>query len=987
KTLTDPIDKAFSDLNSTGSSAAITEFNANTKTIADGLQTGLFTAVQGADLSAKTSAIFADKLKAVFQSVNDTFDNIGLSATAISVKALRASRLTNDNAAIAALVAASPGGNISNASDANNSAFNTQMQHNAAVFNDGVSTLRKSITDTWDAVALIGLTPLQATFAGIIASLNDANKQADDFKAAMPATAENMALYNQQIENNTAKAFDDAKKAVQPLVDEFNAIGKTDLQTKLVAINQHLLDTVKSADKIAVALNDGTTAAQVTAGALAVSKSATDALFKDLIVEFESIGKTDLQKSADAIKKWFDDTILNTDAFLASNPGSTKSGYTAGAQALEADKYKALFKPLADEFNALGKIDFTKNVDGINTWYADTIKSTREIAAAYKVTDLSALQMINAIRDARLDALKKELDASIKTINTNYARLNVTGLEADLNSMSDSFIQSITELVAKGVTLDQATAVANVGLATGMNAYNKAVQDTQITFDAVFKAIKDKAVTLSDSIAGLSDKKNAATIQSAKDALSAQGMTAAQQAAAYANLNNLTATLSVNSVDALQKTRAYAVLHSDYINDSTKSAAQNDAAASQHYSDQMSAVDTLQSLIMKNYDDQVTAIGKVKDAAIGIDKYLNDLKLNEKLSLNSTKAIVDISAAQWATQLAMAKAGDVDAKAGLTTFADKYLNSARDYNGVSADYVAIRDQVTGALGQFGTAALDTPAQQAANAMASNTAQAVQELSALQVSLDSITQTQTQTLSAKLDLLRTTTYNVGVEFKTALYSLGATNGISQSTVNSSLSATSGPVPTFGHSTSAVATVPTSIVTAPPAVAAVDPVAQFGTYIASGDFVSAARLGWSLGYSDYQLADYADALLGIGADGRDNTLRYLASIPAYVDGGDYAGGLALVGERGPELINFNQPGQVYTAPQTRSILGGSGGGDTKEVVQAVDKNSEKIAKAINEAIQRAIAANAQGQQDMADELAAMREELERLRRSTEKLELSR
>jgi len=43
--------------------------------------------------------------------------------------------------------------------------------------------------------------------------------------------------------------------------------------------------------------------------------------------------------------------------------------------------------------------------------------------------------------------------------------------------------------------------------------------------------------------------------------------------------------------------------------------------------------------------------------------------------------------------------------------------------------------------------------------------------------------------------------------------------------------------------------------------------------------------------------------------------------YAKGGYYPGGLALVGEKGPELINFAQPGQVYTADQTRNILGGS------------------------------------------------------------------
>ena len=43
--------------------------------------------------------------------------------------------------------------------------------------------------------------------------------------------------------------------------------------------------------------------------------------------------------------------------------------------------------------------------------------------------------------------------------------------------------------------------------------------------------------------------------------------------------------------------------------------------------------------------------------------------------------------------------------------------------------------------------------------------------------------------------------------------------------------------------------------------------------------------------------------------------------FASGGDYSGGLALVGEKGPELINFNTGGRVYNAKDTRDMLSGS------------------------------------------------------------------
>lgn len=51
-----------------------------------------------------------------------------------------------------------------------------------------------------------------------------------------------------------------------------------------------------------------------------------------------------------------------------------------------------------------------------------------------------------------------------------------------------------------------------------------------------------------------------------------------------------------------------------------------------------------------------------------------------------------------------------------------------------------------------------------------------------------------------------------------------------------------------------------------------------------------------------------------------------IPAFATGGFHQGGWALVGEQGPELVNFGGPGYVYTAAQTTQMTssGSNGGG---------------------------------------------------------------
>jgi phage-related tail protein len=67
-----------------------------------------------------------------------------------------------------------------------------------------------------------------------------------------------------------------------------------------------------------------------------------------------------------------------------------------------------------------------------------------------------------------------------------------------------------------------------------------------------------------------------------------------------------------------------------------------------------------------------------------------------------------------------------------------------------------------------------------------------------------------------------------------------------------------------------------------------------------------------------------------------------IPAYANGGAYPGGLAMVGEQGPELINFARPGQVYTAGQTASILGG--GTEVAEEIRGLRKECQAQARAM-------------------------------------------
>ena len=61
--------------------------------------------------------------------------------------------------------------------------------------------------------------------------------------------------------------------------------------------------------------------------------------------------------------------------------------------------------------------------------------------------------------------------------------------------------------------------------------------------------------------------------------------------------------------------------------------------------------------------------------------------------------------------------------------------------------------------------------------------------------------------------------------------------------------------------------------------------------------------------------------------------VANTPRFADGGAYNGGMALVGENGPELIDFNRSGTVYTANQTANMIGGEVAGEIRALREEV------------------------------------------------------
>lgn len=98
---------------------------------------------------------------------------------------------------------------------------------------------------------------------------------------------------------------------------------------------------------------------------------------------------------------------------------------------------------------------------------------------------------------------------------------------------------------------------------------------------------------------------------------------------------------------------------------------------------------------------------------------------------------------------------------------------------------------------------------------------------------------------------------------------------------------------------------------------------------------------------------------------NPYAPLSSVPRHANGG-LANGWSLVGEEGPELVNFTQPGRVYTAEQSHNMLSGS---DNGVLAAELKLMREELAAAL-----RVIAASSNKTAETMDDLASGRKVLQ-------------
>lgn len=303
------------------------------------------------------------------------------------------------------------------------------------------------------------------------------------------------------------------------------------------------------------------------------------------------------------------------------------------------------------------------------------------------------------------------------------------------------------------------------------------------------------------------------------------------------------------------------------------------------------ALEKERELQQKAHDEQIAALEKelgvtqeLFDAILNIQQYVKNLRLSTASTL-SPKALLDQAQSDFESTLKKAQGGDVQAMRDITGASDAYLEAAKKYFGSGGRYGDIFDNITTALDKLGLTDVGDAQTIQDKIDQLNKDHEVylksidDQIAALKIdeqlrSLQDETSKKLQMLADDLGpRITSAEKQAQADMKILIDETIKTNGFNQR----QLDALNEMLSSWGMST-----VANPVTTEPSILSPTDP------------WVQSIFDNWLKTQTGYQ-----------------------NPVPAFALGGT-ASGLALVGEKGPELVNFERPAQVMTAEETRSAL---------------------------------------------------------------------
>jgi formate dehydrogenase maturation protein FdhE len=319
-----------------------------------------------------------------------------------------------------------------------------------------------------------------------------------------------------------------------------------------------------------------------------------------------------------------------------------------------------------------------------------------------------------------------------------------------------------------------------------------------------------------------------------------------------------------------------------------------------NYSDLQSQITQQENeLKLDALNEQLDVVKSLIDAAKGLKEFIKSLKIGD-LTILSPEAKLQEAKKQYADTLSKAKAGDEVAMQNLQGVSESYLSIAKDYYGSNAAYAAIFTEVSTGVETLANKTIDSQTK-IANSLE-------KQIKAIETS----SKATLDQLKAQLEQAKTQFYqdlsntakivlsndNVAAVLKTLPPELA-------SALSSALAAAVTPLLklTMGSNATSAAIAP-----------------ALASSVGSGQTTLASAVSTSKAIIDALWLPIPMTTMKVNAA--------TGEVKAFADGGYYQGGMALVGEQGPELINFRNPGQVYNNQQTKELLNDSSSSNDEE-----------------------------------------------------------
>jgi tape measure domain-containing protein len=369
-------------------------------------------------------------------------------------------------------------------------------------------------------------------------------------------------------------------------------------------------------------------------------------------------------------------------------------------------------------------------------------------------------------------------------------------------------------------------------------------------------------------------------------------------------------------------------------------------ALNKQFDQEQKALQKAHDVQMKALTDELDAANTLRDAIRNIQDYVRGMALGGNSPLSPEQRLAEAQR-QYQDLLLKAQGGDAEAMGKLTGASDAYLEAAKQYYGSGTQYSSIFDGIKNAMTAIGGMSAPDPdsIQSRIDELRESQASQLEALRDLQSDqMDLLREQQSEQMDVlrdiqaeqmdllreqqqdRLDALRTASQAVQDDIrKTAQAQIEA----AQKATQQSIADLSDPNKNLAMRAAREA--------AERDLQELQRLAELTRIEAQKQADEAKLKAEDMAREALRVANEQLGALQAGLTVSRDTVAALNAIlinaklnpiPGYANGGLAGPGLAMVGERGPELVRFNRPGQVINANDTRSMLA-----DDQKIVAAI------------------------------------------------------